>query len=103
MPVLRLSAPHSRADDGPRAAAIPGRWDHLLTYAIGPLEIHVDYGGESPELVVMSEAYVLAWEDMPWTGRSLGDDDFDDMIYVVGRVLTAADAGAAVTDGAVGG
>ena len=67
-----------------------GGWDHLFSYAIGSVRTWVRYpDGEVAELV-LDDAYVLAWEDMTWDGISLGDEDYDDMLYLVGHVITSA-------------
>lgn len=63
--------------------------DRLFSYRLGPLRLWVDRGAGA-ERLDFGEAYLLAWEDMPWTGRALGDDDYDDMMYVVGRVTSVA-------------
>ena len=62
-----------------------GSWDHMMTYALGSMSFYVDVGA-GPMLVQLDNAYVLAWEDLPWNGSSLGDDDFNDNIYVTGMV-----------------
>ena len=63
----------------------PGGWDHLMTYDLGALSFYADFGSGA-ELVSLNNAYVLAWEDLAWNGTSLGDDDFNDVIVVVGEV-----------------
>ena len=63
----------------------PGSWDHLMTYALGSMSFYVDVGA-GPVLMQLDNAYLLAWEDLPWNGSTLGDEDFNDNIYVTGRV-----------------
>ena len=65
-----------------------GSWDHLMTYSLGSMSFYVDVG-TGPMLIQLDNAYLLAWEDLAWDGTSLGDDDFNDNIYVTGRVSPA--------------
>lgn len=64
----------------------PGDWDHMMTYALGEVTTYVDFDdGAGAVQVHFEDAYLIGWEDLPWNccSQSLGDDDFDDMMYVV--------------------
>lgn len=65
----------------------PGGWDHMVAYSLGSLDFHVDYGVGVGQMVQLQDAYLIAWEDLAWNGCSLGDDDFDDMMCVVGTAI----------------
>ena len=64
----------------------PGGWDHMMTYALGEVSTFVDFDdGDGAVEVRFEDAYLIGWEDLPWKRhrQSLGDDDFDDMMYLV--------------------
>jgi hypothetical protein len=75
-----------------------GGLDHLMTFALPELVgqsvwIYTDAngngvfdGGEASSLYTFTNPYLLAWEDLPFNGQTLGDDDYDDMIYLVDAV-----------------
>ena len=65
-----------------------GGWDHLMVFDMSDLAgetIYVDLGsGAVP--YTFTNPYLLAWEDLPYASGALGDDDYDDMIYLVDKV-----------------
>ena len=89
----------------------PGRYwgdhlDHTVTYELGPLLFWVDFGSGT-ELVAFPQAYLIGWEDLPWTGgggwhtgcsysSSLGDEDYNDMIYLAGQVISSGSSDAPI-------
>ena len=73
-------------------------FDHLMTFAMPELEgdsLWVDFGGGggAEQVVLQAGAFMLGWEDLPFNGTALGDDDFDDMIYLVTSVATVPEPG----------
>lgn len=70
-----------------------GGFDHMMTFALPELKdaaIWVAVNGKSTKMKFKSDAYLLAWEDLPYSNGRLGDEDYDDMMYVVGRLEVAA-------------
>lgn len=63
-------------------------WDHLMVFDMGALagtSVYVNLGsGAVP--YTFSHPYLLCWEDLPYSNGKLGDEDYDDMIYLVDRV-----------------
>jgi hypothetical protein len=55
-----------------------------LSAAIGQT-INVDYGA-GVEQITLQNPYLIARKDLAWNGDSLGDDDYDDMIYLCDKV-----------------
>jgi hypothetical protein len=58
--------------------------DHMMTFSLPELNQETFYylsGGETKEVSV-SDAYLLAWEDL----MNGGDNDYDDMMYLVANV-----------------
>ncbi|MHC4743185.1 MAG: DUF4114 domain-containing protein [Planctomycetota bacterium] len=71
-----------------QAALNPNGYDHMMTFDLpgaNGTPIYVDYGS-GPVQIVLNDPYLLAWEDLPWNGSTLGDDDYDDMMYIVDGV-----------------
>lgn len=62
--------------------------DRMVTYrltdAVG-MELYVDFGS-GPELIKLYNPFLIAWEDLPYRNGVLGDEDLDDMIFLVDRV-----------------
>ncbi|MHC4740697.1 MAG: DUF4114 domain-containing protein [Planctomycetota bacterium] len=85
------------------AALNPNGYDHMMTFDL-PLAngttIYIDHG-TGPVPVLLNDPFLLAWEDLPWNGSTLGDDDYDDMMYVVDKV-TVIPAPGAVLLGSLG-
>jgi len=73
------------------AALNPNSFDHMMTFDLSDLSgnvIFVDFGviiGIQP-IVLGSDTFLIAWEDLPFNGQTLGDDDYDDMMYLVTSV-----------------
>ncbi len=69
----------------------PDGLDHMLTYRLSALagqEVWVQIGAAPAFLYEFKDPYLIAWEDKPvnlQTGK-LGDEDYDDLIYLVDRV-----------------
>lgn len=68
-----------------------GGWDHVVTYAIPELNGATRYidTGSGSKAYTFTNAFLIGWEDLPWNyntkdcNNCLGDDDYDDMIYLV--------------------
>jgi len=70
--------------------------DHMLTYDLPGADgttIYVDNGGGATALT-LNDPYLIAWEDLGWNGTTLGDEDYDDMIYLVDKVAPIPAPGA---------
>lgn len=80
-------------------------YDHMMTFRLPFDEMHnsiwVSVNGGTAEQWLFTEPYLLVWEDKPWqiyydgsqggdthySGQyTLGDEDYNDMIYIVDRV-----------------
>ncbi|WP_432454206.1 MULTISPECIES: PEP-CTERM sorting domain-containing protein [unclassified Agarivorans] len=65
-----------------------GGWDHMMTFAMPELNgitKFLEIGGQVLEYS-FSNAFLIGWEDLPYEFQSagvLGDDDYDDMMYLV--------------------
>jgi hypothetical protein len=73
----------------------PEGWDHLMVFDMSALAgqtIYVDLGSGA-ETYTFTKPYLLAWEDLPYSGGKLGDDDYDDMIYLVDKVAPVPEPG----------
>lgn len=97
-----------RTDDGSgpvdyfSESALNPLFDHMLTYDLSELSgesIYVQYGS-GPNAIVsewtLNSPYLICWEDLPWDPceQLLGDEDYDDMIYLVDRVVPIPAPGA---------
>ncbi len=66
--------------------------DHMMTYDLSDLngqKFFVQFGVAPPvEITLGSNTFLIGWEDLPFDTASgmLGDDDYDDMIYLVTSV-----------------
>lgn len=66
-----------------------GGWDHVMTFAMPELNGTTRYinTGSGSQAYTFTNAFLIGWEDLPWNSTNcincLGDDDYDDMIYVV--------------------
>ena len=63
----------------------PAGWDHMMTFDLPQANgttIYVDYGSGATSLT-LNDPYLIAWEDLAWDGSKLGDEDYDDMMYLV--------------------
>ncbi len=61
------------------------RLDHMMTFDLVGLEgktVYVNYG-DGPVAVTLNDPYLICWEDLPWSNGKLGDEDYDDMMYIV--------------------
>jgi hypothetical protein len=61
----------------------PNGFDHMMTYILGisGMTVYLDYGG-GPVTHTFSNPFLVGWEDLAWNGTTLGDEDYDDMIYI---------------------
>jgi len=67
----------------------PNGYDHMMTFDLpqaNGTSIWVDYGQGETQLT-LNDPYLIAWEDLAWDGQCLGDDDYDDMMYLVDKVV----------------
>jgi len=64
-------------------------YDHMMTFDLNQdLALWVDFdgpGGAPAQQVIFKNASLITWEDLPFSNGD-SDKDYDDMIYVVGRV-----------------
>jgi len=64
-------------------------YDHMMTFDLNKdITIWVDFDGagpEAPKQVTILNASLITWEDLPFNGN-VSDKDYDDMIYLVGKV-----------------
>ncbi len=63
-------------------------FDHMMTFDLPGIQgtpIHIDYGN-GPIEVFLNNPYLIVWEDQPWNTSMLGDEDYDDMMYVIDKV-----------------
>ena len=73
----------------------PGGWDHMMTFDLPDANgktIYVDYGSGATALT-LNDPFLITWEDLPWNGSVLGDDDYDDMMYLVDKVAPVPEPG----------
>ncbi len=66
----------------------PDDLDHMLTYHLANLQgrtVYVDVDGNIQQYK-FNDPYLLAWEDLPLRNGKLGDEDYDDSIFLVDRV-----------------
>jgi hypothetical protein len=62
-----------------------GGWDHMMTFKLPELAgVTVNVVGGTHTFT--KDAYLIAWEDLPFGNGVLGDDDYDDMMFVVDKV-----------------
>jgi hypothetical protein len=69
-------------------------FDHMMTFDLPGADgttIWVDMGmGSGPEILALNDPYLITWEDLevfPGTPPTLGDDDYDDMMFLVDNVV----------------
>ncbi len=70
--------------------------DHMMTFDLpgaNGTSIYVDLGS-GPVQITLNDPFLIAWEDLPWNGTTLGDDDYDDMMYLVDKVAPIPAPGA---------
>ena len=75
----------------------PSGLDHMLTYKVPGLAgktISVDFGSGASSFTLSPNAVLIGFEDLPLSGGVLGDEDYDDMIYVLDSVQPVPDGGA---------
>lgn len=72
------------------ASLNPGGWDHVMTFDLPnfPDSLYVDFGKGSI-LWELHDPFLITWEDL-----NMGDQDYDDMIYLVDRVIPTPVPGA---------
>ncbi len=67
-----------------------GGLDHMMTYDLSDLggtKLWVQFGAAPAiEITLDKNTFLIAWEDLPFNGATLGDDDYDDMLYLVTSV-----------------
>jgi hypothetical protein len=85
---LQSNSEYYYSDPALNGSAAAAGWDHLMVFDMSALagrSIYINRGN-GPELYTFSNPYLLCWEDLPYSNGKLGDDDFDDMIYLVDKV-----------------
>jgi hypothetical protein len=73
--------------------------DHMITYDLSGASgktIYVDYDLDNAydDAWTLKDPYLIVWEDLPWNGTTLGDEDYDDMIYLVDHIAPVPAPGA---------
>jgi hypothetical protein len=64
-------------------------YDHMMTFKLPELKgqtVWVKPDGQPAFQYTFVDPCLIAWEDLNWNGSTLGDDDYDDMMYVVDKV-----------------
>jgi hypothetical protein len=70
----------------------PGGWDHMMTFSLPELAgktVYIQIGGVGNPVTQYTfglNPYLITWEDLPYDSGKLGDEDYDDMIYLVDKV-----------------
>ena len=67
----------------------PDGLDHMLTYHLGALagqKVWIQIGANPAFEYTFFDPYLIAWEDLPVIEGKLGDEDYDDLIFLVDRV-----------------
>jgi len=66
-------------------------FDHMMTFDASALtgqSVFVDFGAGPQNLVFGPNIFIIAWEDLPFSGNTLGDDDYNDIVYLITEVNT---------------
>jgi len=61
------------------------RKDHMMTFDLGgPLSFNTGKDSDGNDVIIdFNNPHLLAWEDQPWNGTTLGDDDYNDFMFLV--------------------
>lgn len=81
------SGPTNTWDSSP--ISNPDGLDHMLTYHLADLSgetIWIKVGADPASEYTFYDPYLITWEDKPLLSGLLGDEDFDDLIFLVDRV-----------------
>lgn len=65
-----------------------GGWDHMMTFHLEELAgttIYVQVG-EEVFAYTLNDPWLICWEDLPYSNGKLGDEDYDDMMFLVDKV-----------------
>jgi hypothetical protein len=62
-----------------------GGWDHIMAFALPEMAGRTLATSIGP-YTFSGSPFLLTWEDLPFASGRLGDEDYDDMIYLVDRV-----------------
>ena len=71
----------------------PAGYAHMMTFDLpgaNGTTIYIDTGS-GPMSLTLNDPFLITWEDLPYdevTG-TLGDDDYDDMMYIIDKVAPA--------------
>jgi len=89
------------------SALNPGEWDHVMAFDLAgahgtALQLDFYNNGSVDGTWVLDSPYLICWEDLPWTGSTLGDDDYDDMMYIFDKVAPVVPAPGAILLGGLG-
>jgi len=82
-----VSGPTNTWDSNPTSN--PDGLDHMLTYHLAALSgqtIWIKVGANPASEYTFYDPYLIAWEDKPLLNGLLGDEDFDDLVFLVDRV-----------------
>lgn len=67
--------------------------DHMVTYHLAGLKdssIYLQFGADDPELYTFVDPYLIAWEDLEFKNGTVGDEDYNDNVYIVDRAAPVA-------------
>jgi hypothetical protein len=67
----------------------PDGLDHMMTFDLPGLNgssIWVSVNGANAEQLQLYDPYLICWEDLPFRDGILGDEDYDDMMFLVDKV-----------------
>jgi hypothetical protein len=70
------------------AALNTGGWDHVMTFHLADLAgetIWIETAAGIMEYT-LNDPWLICWEDLPYGGGKLGDEDYDDMMFLVDKV-----------------
>ncbi|NLH16315.1 MAG: hypothetical protein GX455_07040 [Phycisphaerae bacterium] len=72
--------------------------DHMMTFDLADaagISFFVNEGS-GPIQVTLNHPYLITWEDLPFSNSLLGDEDYDDMIYLIDKVSPVVPAPGAI-------
>jgi hypothetical protein len=67
----------------------PDGLEHMMTFDLPDLNgssIWVSLNGGNAEELQLYDPYLICWEDLPFRNGLLGDEDYDDMMFLVDKV-----------------
>jgi hypothetical protein len=74
------------------SALNPGPVDHMMTFDLSDLAgqsiwiADKNDGNTKKQILLTSKTFMFGWEDLPLENGLVGDEDYDDLIYVIAQV-----------------